>query len=548
MAIEVEIVGNGTYAGAKSNITEYQVTEDSTPVEASDTSGGTGQITFGAIDDPSRFGSALLLNDTVKLADGERGDTEGRINSITGNDGVLSITADSRLGRLVIETTAQPFAGTFSDAMMYYLSLGGITTNIAIDTSLAAIPVVAQGWKGDLWTKVKELAVINGAEITLIKGNVIIRPVRENRALEINNVSESWSAQNVDLAKNVEIFYYNSEHRTDSLVYPKGGWNEDVNIYTVDAGQTLEVNIPVDVSLTSIVQPVPQAFVARDEITSSVYSVAGNDGLPIPVAQWTAEGGSLSVAIGEDGHSIDLKVIGPNGASSRYAPFRIAVSSGPSDYYSSLRIIGTGVHFDQKSITVPTGVDDASTSRDVGVSVDNIFINSEADAWNAALNVTSKWASPTRTLTIGKSHINQPSETGQDYDYATFEEFDAYAATEGLTTFALFDAEWAGQTFAEFDEYWYNLVADQFRFQVFGNANGARVRFRRSMYRIRSVTITPLGVDYTAEEDTTFGDFDEYASAGMTFGSFDTSYDGLSFNDFALIPLPTAKPEDERGY
>ena len=545
MAIEVAIVGNGKYAGAKSNIAEYAVSEESTPVEASDSSGGTGQITFGAIDDPSRFGSVLLLNDTVKLTDGDRGDTEGKINTITGNDGVLSITADSRLGRLVIDTTADPVNDTFANVITYYLSLGGITTDIAVDTSLSAIPIIAQGWTGDLWTKIKELLVTVGAEITLIKGNVVLRPVRENRALEINNVSESWTVQNIDLAKQVEIQYFNSEWKVNKLIYPKGGWNEDVPIYTVDAGQTLEVNIPVDVDIQSLNQPGVFLSVSRYHDTSSVYSIAGNDGLPIQPVQWALDGGKLTVAIGEDKKSIDVKIIGATGDTAKYAPYRIAMSAGPSDYYSSLRIVGTGLHYEQNSITVPTSVDDASTSRDVGVTVSNIFVKDINQAWDVAMNVTSKWSAPVRTLSVSKSSINQPNETGQDFDYATFAEFDTYAAAQGFTTFATFDTAWSGQTFGDFDEYWYDQVADQFRFQVFGNANGARIQWRRAMYRIRSVNITPTGVDYTAEADTTFEDFDSSA-IGKTFAQFDTSYAGLTFNDFALIPLMEVKPEYDR--
>lgn len=545
MAIEVEVIGNGTYAGAKSNIGEYSVSEESTPVEASDSSGGTGQITFTAIDDPSRFGSILLLNDTIKLIDGDRGDTEGKINALTSNDRILNVTADSRLGRLVIDTTAEPVHGTFNTAILYYLSLGGITDNIAVDASLTAIPVLAQGWTGDLWTKIKELCVIAGAEITLIKGNVVVRPMRENRALEVNNVSESWSVQNIDLAKSVEILYYDSEWKTGSLIYPKGGWNEDVTIYSVDAGQTVEVNIPVDVSIESLQQPSLQTFVARDHTSSSVYSVSGNDGLPIQPAQWEAEGGSLSVAIGEDGKSIDLTIRGASGAAARYAPFRIAVSSGPGDYYSSLRIVGTGLHFNQQSLVVPTSVDDASTSRDVGVTVDNIFVKDYKAALDASIDVTARWSAPQRTLNISKASINQPNDTGQNFDYATFEEFDDYAAANGIVTFANFDTAWSGQKFSDFDEYWYEQVANEFRFQVFGNANGARVQFRRAMYRIRSINVTPIGVDYTAEADTTFADFDVSAS-GKTFAQFDASFAGLTFNDFALIPLMEVRSEYDR--
>jgi hypothetical protein len=535
MAVEVAIVGNGQYAGAKSNISAYTVSEESTPIEASDTTGGTGQITFTAIDDPSRFGSVLLLNDTVKLTDGDRGDTEGKINTITSNDRILNVTADSRLGRLVVDKVADPVNGTFSTAINYYLGLAGITTGIAIDTTLTSIPVVVPGWTGDLWTKIKELCVSVGAEISLVKGNVVLRPVRSRKALELNNVSESWTVANTELAKQVEVYYYNSQYKTNQLVYPKDGWNQDVTVYTVDAGQTLTVNIPVDVSIVSLQQPVIQNSVARTYTgPSSVYAVAGNDGLPIAPAQWTSGGGSLTVAIGADKKSIDVTIVGASGPVARYAPYRIAMSAGPSDYYSSLRIVGTGMHYTQKSIIVPTGADTSATARDVGVTVDNIFVRTYAQAQDIALDVASKWASPQRTINITKVNINKPNETGQSFDYATIAQFDTENAGR---TFAQFDAIWSGQTFAQHDAFWYAKVQNDFNFQVFGNANGARIHWRRAYFRIRSASITESQVTYTAEADTTVGDFDANAGS-MTFAQFDTSFAGLTFEDFALIPLP----------
>lgn len=545
MVVEVTVTGNGHYAGATSNVTTYSVSEESTPIEASDTTGGTGQITFAAIDDPSRFGSVLLLNDTINLTDAERGDTTGKINAITSNDRILSITADSRLGQLVVDKTVDGYTGTFNGLITYYLGLCGITTGIAMDTTLASQPVIVPGWSGDMWTKIKELCVTVGAEVTLIRGNVVFRPVRTNNAIELNNISESWTVNNIDLAQEVEVFYYNTELKTNELVYPAGGWNEDVTVYTIDAGQTLEVNIPVDVSITSIVQPTAQAFVSKTE-TASMYSVVGNEGLPIQPSQWVSDGGSLLVEIGEDRKSLDVIIVGADGDSAKYAPYRIAVSSGPSDYYSSLRVNGTGIHFKKESIKAPTGADDTVTAREVGVTVDNMFVATKSQAQSLALDVASKWASPVRTININRAVISAPSD-GQSsaYDYATFAQFDAYAAANGITTFAQFDTAWAGQTFSQFDQYWFDLVDDQFEFQVFGNANGARIQFRRAIYRIRTIQISESNVNYMAEADTTIGDFDTSA-AGMTFSDFDTSYAGLTFQDFSLIPLPVVKPEYDR--
>jgi hypothetical protein len=545
VAVELEVTGNGNFAGAKAAIDTYRVTEDSTPIEASDSTGGTGQITFTAVDDPSRFGSMLLFNDTIKLTDSQRGDVEGKINEITSNDRILAVTADSRLGALVVDKQAAAVNGTFLSVVLYYLGLCGVTTNIGMETSLSTIPVIAPGWQGDVWTKIKELCVTLGVEVTQIRTGIVFRPVRSNIAVELNNVTESWTISNSDLAQEVEIYYYNTEYRASSLVYPPGGWNEDVTVYTVDAGQSLEVNIPVDVTIASITAPLAVDSVTREE-TGSVYSVVGSDGESISAQEWTRDGGFLSVAIGEDQHSLDVVIIGAGGSTSEKAPFRIGMSVGPNDYYSSLRVNGNGTHFKRESIIVPTGADASVTAREVGVNVDNLFVATKQQAQSLALDVASKWASPTRVINIQRAVISAPGDgsTGQ-YDYATFADFDAYAAANSITTFAQFDSAWSGQTFAQFDNYWFELVDDQFAFQVFGNANGARIQFRRAIYRIRNIQISESTVSYTAEADTTFADFDTSAGA-MTFAQFDTSYTGLTFQDFSLVPLPTVKPEYDR--
>lgn len=546
MAVEIEVTGNGVYAGAKSAIEAYSVSEESGPIEASDSSGGVGQVKFNAVEDPSRFGSVLLINDQVTLNDGDRGTTVGVISDVAGNNGFLDVTGTSLLGRLVIDKKAPPVHDTFPNVIRYYLSLGGIADNVAVDASFNGITVNARAWEGDLWTKIKELCVTYGAEITLLRGAPTIRPVRQRRALEINNASESWTVSNRNVSRYVEVNYYNSQYKVNSIVYPKNGWTEDLPIYTVNAGDFLQVNIPIDVSVESITQPdhydtVPRGYMGP----ASAYSTVGADGEVLPQGFWKSSGGSVTAAIGADGKSIDVTIIAPDigTTAALYSPFRIASKDAATgEFFSTLRIIGTGVHFDKKSVVVPTGADETLTSEDVGVTVDNYFISSESQARSLAIDVAAKWARPNRTLKVTKASINKPGETQTSYDYATFTQFSAYA---GTASFADFNAAWANKTFADFNNYWYQGVQNSFDYQVFGNAAGSRVAWRRAMFRIRSVDIGPAEVSYTAEEDTTVGDFNASAS-GMTIGNFNTSYAGLKFADFALVPLPNVLPELDR--
>src|SRR5690606_16632030 len=118
-----------------------------------------------------------------------------------------------------------------------------------------------------------------------------------------------------------------------------------------------------------------QLFVAENYESSSVYTVVGKDGLPIPVDQWVDGGGKVSVEIAEDTRSIILTVTGM--AETEYAPYRLALGSGDSTFYSTLRLVGTGVVFDNKTLTMETSVDPDRVSQEGAPLIDNEHIDTE---------------------------------------------------------------------------------------------------------------------------------------------------------------------------
>lgn len=535
VAIEVEIVGNGKYAGSRSSITSYTVTEDSTPLDPADSSGGTGTITFGAKEDPAYDGSVLLLNDTINLSDTGSGTTTGRVNGVSASNGIATITADGRLNLLNSTGDIPPIDGTLDEAVRQILALAGITTGIFVDVSLRSIPVKARGGNKNYWFMLKEMCSALQIEVALVSDNIVVRPPRERTAFMGKIKSESHSVKNVDLAQSVEVAYYNYVEVSNGMVYPYGGWNSEVSVYQVDAGETRTINIPVDVALSSLSQPTMVSFVDQYYTgPTSVYAIAGNDGLPISPTLWANYGGSLTVAIGEDGESIDVTVTGMTEAV--YAPYQIAMSSGASNYYSSLRIIGTGLGFKRELLRVPTGAPAEKASQEVGTTVDNPWIDTKADAYAAAFRAAGKYASPQQSLEISATFINRAGESGS-YVYPTFADFNPTVAGD---TFADFNGDWSGQSFEDFNEYQFSLVQDDFTNQVFGNVGGARLPFRDAIYRIRTASIAQNGITTaSSESDTLFSDFNPIW-AGEDFDAFNTQFAGLKFEDFAVIPLARA--------
>lgn len=534
MAVNLKVTGNGHFKGASTNLTDYTSTEDSTPIEGSDSSGGVGQIQFGVVEDATSEGSILLLNDTVELEDGSNGRTQGIVNGVTSTDGVASVTADGRLVAFMATRTTQPYTGTLGGAFTYYLSIVGITTGFTIDATITSRSVTFPGFTGNMWDYIKQMCVAQQVEIALVSSNIVLRPLRGRTIETRKNASESWSVQNSDIAQAIEVYYYNNKYTTDGLAYPQGGWNPDVSVYQVDAGAILEFDIPTNVSFVSVKQPVVQNTVSRGYSgPSSVYAVSGNDGLPITAAQWTATGGSISVSINDDTTTLHVIIRGANDPTGKYAPYRIAVSAGPSDYYSSLRIVGTGVFTDKQLLTIPTGVPLSKTATVIGATVDNPFITTPTEASTVGLRTAQKWAMASQTINATATVLNRKGDKGTA-NYPTFAGY--FAPLYAGKTFAQFNAANVGVTFAQWDAIAQASVQDSFDNQAFGNIAGARVRFRDAMYRVRTATINASTIDYTAEADTLFGDFDA-RWIGKTFADFDTFFAGKTFQDFDVIPL-----------
>lgn len=531
MGIDLKVTGNGTFAGSSASLESYQVSEDGTPLSGDDTSGGVGQLLFNVNEDDGPEGTIMLLNDQVTLIDSARGTTTGNVTGITSSDWTASVTADSRLGVLVAEKQAQPFKGTLGEAFRYYLSLADITANIVVDDRIANRSVVYPGWFGNIWDFLKQMCIAETVEISLVSNNIVLRPVRERVVDTTRYSGQSWSVANGQLAQSVEVCYYTNKWQENILVYPKGGWQEEIEVYQVEAGEKREVQIALEVSLQSIQQPVPRDYVEREyNGPNSVYAIVGNDGLPISAARWTKNGGKITAKINEDTKSLTLTIYGST--ETTYAPYRIGVSSGPSDTYSSLRLVGTGVFFNEEFITVDTVVPASRTAQEVGVRVTNSAISSIKQAYDVGLRTAIRWGTPQQTISISASAVNRRGETGS-YAYPTLDQMDAENA--GLTLDQL-DAKWVNKSIDDVDSYWADKVASTFENQAFGNIAGARIPYREAIYRVRTATIDPGSISMQAEADTTINDLD-ILWKGKTIDKFDAQWAGKTLDEFGLIPL-----------
>lgn len=500
----------------------YSIVEDSTPVAPDDASGGYGQITT-TIKDEARV--RALSGKRLDLSDGQQGETTGTIRGLGGNGIAATLTADSRLALTAVTRQAQPFVGTLGNAIRYYLGLCGITTGVAIDSSLEAIGVRLLGWNGVVYDQLKRLGPVHRFEMSLVSNNIVFRPVRGRIAENYRNGLVSWTQDETNLAQRVEGYSYTTRSGTE-LAYPVGGWNEDVTVYTVDAGQTLEIDIPVDASLSTVDQPQCVAFVDRLHTATSIYSVSGKDGIAIQPAQWIAGGGSLKVEIGEDTRSLKVTIVAS--VETQYAPYRIGVSSGPSDYYSSLRIRGAGVFFEKKLMSLPACLDADRAPQEIGATIDNEFFENEEQLFHALMWSAARFSSARPSIDVSSKGINRRGDSGSAR-YPTIGDVEARfgAATIGTRYSQL------GPTIADWNATLYALVQDSFENQAFGNVGGARVLDNNCWYRIRTATLAPNQITYKAEWDNTIGDV---TKAGETIGQWNARWAGKTIGDYNVAP------------
>lgn len=524
--------------GRRVHAESYSVQESSTPLAGGDSSGAIGTIEASV---PRLPYSPIGLNaqEELSLIDTRLGSTVGTIrevgNSRTSASG-FSVMASNRLGEFNIETQVLPFTGRLEDAFRYYCSLANIDTGILVDSSIANRQVNFLGWNGNLWNHMKMMATAISADLNLISNNVVLRPVRLFDAIRNRNVDSDATIDSTDLALKQEVIWYPSEYVASGLIYPSGGWRSDLTPLSVPAGETIEKVLDstqdVFASIFSIQQPVAQSFVSREYSASSVYSVVGDDGLPIPPAQWADFGGSLSVAISEDTQSLVVTLTGAQGLfqanGQPMKTFRIGIASGESsqDTYSTLRIVGRYISTRAQSIILPTGIPDFRTGQEFAPTIDNPFLNTLESAYSAGIRGARRYAGRRMTLSASVSALNKRGQTGTA-------NYPPYSYAQGLwggLTYGGVQTLNATKTYADVRAEFYASVQDDFDNQVFGNAPGARIWDQPTgrYYRIRQANTSWSEIQVEADDDLTNGDVQSFFQ-GLTYGQVGVRYSGQTY-------------------
>jgi hypothetical protein len=530
LAVDVTIDGTDVIWNAE----DYLVVEDATPVDPSDTSGGFGRI---SVTIPGDGDIRYLEGKTLKVDDGTQGTMVGTIRGLDGDeDGGVMLTADSRLYSLNIRRNVPPMSGTLEEVFNLYLEFCGIVADVYVEESIKNIPVVNIGGDVNILNRLRQMLSAKQVEMSLVSNNIVLRPLRQ-RALETRtDDSVAWQLDDTGLAETVEIAYYQPRVATGTM-YPIGGNNDNAKSIQIAARETIELELPIaqngigpGASATSVLQPTCVDVVdPSGNYSESVYSVLTSDGETIAPAAWIAAGGNITVSITEDTRILKVVV---TGAALEDGPFRIASAPIKSEAYQSLRIVGTGVFFDKQILTLPAVVEPTQEIDIAGHTVDNESIETLSDAFNLGLWTAARYSGSSYTLSVSATTVNTEGDNGS-YRYLTIGEFDALWAGKTIQDF---DTFWAGKTIQDFDDFYKEYVSADFVNQAFGNIGGARRLEGGHMMRVRSASLTPAGVRYSAEMDTTIGDFDA-VWAGKTIQDFDDYWGTRMVREFGISPL-----------
>lgn len=542
-----------TIGGTEYDASDYTVNESVNSLAGGDSTGSTGSISL-TIQRPdpdlepnhilNTVGTSYLIDKEVYLSDTSRGETLGKVVSVTDTSGAtISLSCDSRLNVLnVYNIQSQPFVGTLEAAFTYYLSLAGVTTSLFVDETIRSRSVVFPGWEGELWYNLKQMATAQFLDIALVSNVILLRPARLRTAIGGYDISRGHDTSTSSLAQSVEVYRYDNTPITNAPVYPPGGWTPEVDVITVGAGESITQELQLSASLTSVNQPTMTTFVAQNTV-GSVYTIVADDGFPVPPALWAANGGSLSVAVNPNTTSLTVYLTGATnipvtaGSEDGYSKsFSVALASDTSgNRYSTLRLTGTGVAYTKEKVTFPTGLTPQQTATEVGLTIDNPFVTDRNQMYNLGVRAAELYAGQVPSISGSVTAVNEIGQSGSAR-YPTYAAVQSNLVTAGANTYAQVQTYYGTKSYEEVRQFWFDTVRSEFANQVFGNVAGVRIwdADTRRFYRVRNGATSAGRIEFSdASNDLSFADVQERYS-GLTYAQVQNFNSGLTYKDSFL--------------
>lgn len=190
-------------------VANWSVSEESTPLDPSDSSGSVGgfTVTFDKRLDPHEV--KHWRRRMAYLEDLGQGITVGRIETPSGGTGPTQLTVQSLLTKLAVTRQMMPLNTDLESAISYFMDLCSITSSHwLVDPEIALMEVNLVGFYGDVWTQLKKLCAVANIEITLVSDLIVVRPVRQRIAQTYRDSDIQWAIDDSQAASYVEVNWW----------------------------------------------------------------------------------------------------------------------------------------------------------------------------------------------------------------------------------------------------------------------------------------------------------------------------------------------------
>lgn len=345
-------------------------------------------------------------------------------------------------------------------------------------SSLSVVGEPSIGFTGSVWDWLQNACSAYRWEIGLDADVVVARPVG-TKTLSFDNTAPSptLTPTTTRTGRSVDIVWQNGSVVSDAEVY--NARQDDNRIISVQPAQESVIKIQTGAYLTAVSQPrriTGSAFLIG---ISNYYEIVDSTGLPIVAGQWEDYGGALSVEIDDaEAGAVNVTLNGPREEiPSTTAPYSVAVSDGENQY-AALSIVGSGVVANPQTLNLLTGANPDITPQEIAFTVNNPFIDTLEQAYDAGIWASVDAAGPRVSL-------------------------DASVPTETLTGF--------------------------------GDTAGSLVDAFDSTYRVASASVGRTATSVEAVRHATVGAFDD-AWAGSDVSDHDVAWDGYLCEDQDVFP------------
>jgi hypothetical protein len=319
----------------------------------------------------------------------------------------------------------------------------------------------------------------------------------------------------------------------------------------------------------------------------SYYTVTGSDDMPIMPDAWTGAGGRLEVIIEDETDRITFRLTGadihydvpiysdpslfPSASGSvstvafdlsghftestmyyvaqggvwayddtiepfPYAPYRICVSSGQTDY-NGMYVVGKGVAFTREMATWENNDSQSVYDEKSRTSVDMRFVDSPTEALAIGARSLRPTFTATANLRVGdgiilRNYFKDSYDGVLDFMFSNETPDNPYSFDDdSFDTVTQWWKNYLKKTNFTFDNV--AKAVDEGAYQLFGNLAGAVLDVpNRGTFRVLEANISSDGLSLTCEEDTRIGDLNRITgrlNKDMTLGDLD-----LIFSDIEL--------------